>query len=99
MDRGAAEIPRIDVAAYRAQGFVLVRGVFDRNTLAQMRAEADAMLERVVAAGRNVEATWQGSWREELIRKPGNGDHVASSGPVAPMAAAVSSIHDVQYHS
>ena len=66
MDRRATEIPRVDVEAYREQGFVLVRGVFDRETIAQMRAEADAMLERVVAAGRNVEATWQGSWREEL---------------------------------
>src|ERR1051325_1012873 len=70
MDRRAAEIPRVDVEAYRAQGFVLVRGVFDRNAIAQMREEADAMLERVVAAGRNVEATWQGSWREELTGKP-----------------------------
>jgi len=70
MDRRAAEIPRIDVEAYRAQGFVLVRGVFDRDTIAQMRAEADPMLERVLAAGRNVEATWQGSWREELIGNP-----------------------------
>src|SRR5690348_6198430 len=99
MDRRAAEIPRIDVAAYREQGFVLVRGVFDRETIGQMRAEADAMLERVVAAGRNVEATWQGSWREELIGKDGNGDGVPSFGRVAQMAASVSSIHDVQYHS
>jgi phytanoyl-CoA hydroxylase len=99
MDTRAAEIPRIDVAAYRAQGFVLVRGVFDRSAIAHMRAEADAMLERVVAAGRNVEATWQGSWREELIGKPHNGDDAASSGRVAQTAAAVSSIHDVQYHS
>jgi ectoine hydroxylase-related dioxygenase (phytanoyl-CoA dioxygenase family) len=70
MDRRAAEIALVDVAAYREQGFVLVRGVFDRNAIAQMRTEADAMLERVVAAGRNVEATWQGSWREELTGKP-----------------------------
>jgi len=70
MDRRGAEIPRVDVAAYREQGFVLMRGVFDRNAIAQMREEADAMLERVVAAGRNVEATWQGSWREELTGKP-----------------------------
>src|ERR1051326_8400789 len=97
MDRSAAEKALVDVAAYREQGFGLVRGVFDRNAIAQMRTEADAMLERVVAAGRNVEATWQGSWREELIGKPGNGDDVASPGRVAQMAA--SSIHDVQYHS
>jgi ectoine hydroxylase-related dioxygenase (phytanoyl-CoA dioxygenase family) len=98
MDRRAAEIPRIDVAAYREEGFVLVRGVFDRNTIARMREEADAMLERVVAAGSNVEATWTGSWREQLIGKPSDDDTV-SSGRFAQMAAAVSSIHDVQYHS
>ena len=57
----AADMPRIDVEAYRAQGFVLVQGVFDRQTIARMRAEADAMLERVAAAGKNVEAMWQGS--------------------------------------
>ena len=100
MDRRGAEIALVDVAAYREQGFVLVRGVFDRETIAQMRGEADAMLERVVASGSNVEATWQGSWREELLGKGrSDADDVASSGRVAEMAAAVSSIHDVQYHS
>jgi ectoine hydroxylase-related dioxygenase (phytanoyl-CoA dioxygenase family) len=99
MDRRAAEIPRIDAEAYREQGFVLVRGVFDRNTIAHMREEADAMLERVVAAGGNVEATWTGSWREQLIEKTGNGGDSVSHGRIAQMAAALSSIHDVQYHS
>ena len=98
MDTLAADIPRIDVEAYRAQGFVLVRGVFDRQTIARMRAEADAMLERVAAAGKNVEAMWQGSWREQLLGTGSNADAV-SSGRVAEMAATVSSIHDVQYHS
>ena len=51
----AADIPRIDVEAYRAQGFALVRGVFDRQTIARMRAGAGTMLERVAAAGKNVE--------------------------------------------
>jgi len=91
-------IPRIDVEAYREQGFVLVPGLFDAETIARMRAEADAMLERVVAAGKSVEATWTGSWREQLIGKSGNGE-VVSSDQVAQMAMAVSSIHDVQYHS
>ena len=98
MDTLAADIPRIDVEAYRAQGFVLVRGVFDRQTIARMRAEADAMLERVAAAGKNVEAMWQGSWRGQLLGKRESGDSIAS-GRVAEMAATVSSIHDVQYHS
>jgi phytanoyl-CoA hydroxylase len=99
MDRRAAEIPHIDLAAYREEGFVLVRGMFDRHTIAHMRAEADAMLGRVVAAGTNIEAAWTGSWREELIGKPGNGEDAVSPGGVAQTAAAVSSIHDVQYHS
>src|SRR5438477_3485795 len=116
MDTLAADIPRIDVEAYRAQGFALVRGVFDRQTIARMRAEADAMLERVAAAGsrmraeadamlervaaagKNLEAVWQGSWREQLLGKRESGDSIAS-GRVAEMAATVSSIHDVQYHS
>jgi phytanoyl-CoA hydroxylase len=98
MDRLAADILRIDVEAYRAQGFVLVRGVFDRQTIAHMRAEADAMLERVAAAGKNLEAIWQGSWREQLLGERESDDAI-SSGRVAQMAATVSSIHDVQYHS
>jgi phytanoyl-CoA hydroxylase len=63
-----------------------------------MRAEADAMLERVAAAGKNVEAMWQGSWREQLLGERESDDAI-SSGRVAQMAATVSSIHDVQYHS
>src|SRR5438067_4447274 len=94
----ASDMPRTDVAADRAQGFVLVRGVFDRQTIARMRAEADAMLERVAAAGKNVEAMWQGSWRGQLLGKRESGDSIAS-GRVAEMAATVSSIHNVQYHS
>src|SRR5436853_6080449 len=94
----AADIPRVDVEAYRAQGFVLVRGVFDRQTIARMRAEADAMLERVAAAGKNLEAVWQGRWRAQLLEKRESGDSI-SSGQVAEMAATVSSLPDVQYHS
>ena len=92
------DIPRVNVAAYRAQGFVLVPCLFDAEAIARMRAEADAMLERVVAAGTNVEATWQGSWREQLIGKRGDGEPV-SPDRLLQMAAAVSSIHNVQYHS
>src|SRR5437763_16516958 len=98
MDTLAADIPRIDVEAYRAQGFALVRGVFDRQTIARMRAEADAMVERVAAAGKNVEAMWQGSWREQLLGERESGDRSAS-GRVAEMAATVSSIPAVQAHS
>ena len=98
MDTLAPDIPRVDVEAYRAQGFVLVPRVFDAKAIARMRAEADAMLERVVAAGNDVAATWKGSWRERLIRKWGNGD-TASSDQLVQMPAAISSIHNVQYHS
>jgi len=88
--------PTVDVAAYREQGFVLVPQVFDAETVARMRAEADAMLERVVEAGTRVEATWKGNWRE----KPTNGVGMGmGDSAVVEMASAVSSIHNVQYHS
>jgi phytanoyl-CoA hydroxylase len=98
MDKLAADIPRVDVEAYRAQGFVIVPGLFGPDTVARMRAEADAMLERVVATGNTVEATWGGSWREQLIDVSRDAQPVSPDRLVA-MAAAVSSIHDVQYHS
>ena len=44
MDAATQVIPRVDVEAYREQGYVHVRGVFDRATVARMRAEADAIL-------------------------------------------------------
>src|SRR2546428_11041744 len=91
-------IPRVDVEAYREQGYVHVRGVFGRATVARMRTEADAILARVVAAGKNVEATWKGDWRKQMLGKPGNGGK-ASSAEVTALAAAVSSIHNVQYHA
>src|SRR4051794_3750199 len=94
----AADIPRIDVEAYRAQGFVLVRGVFDRQTIARMRAEADALVERVAAAGKSLGAMWQGSWGGQLRGKRESGETI-SSDRLAEMAATGSSIHDVQYHS
>jgi phytanoyl-CoA hydroxylase len=98
-DKLTPDIPRVDVGAYRALGFVLVPRVFDAETIARMRAEADAMLERVLAAGNNVEATWKGGWRERLIGRGGKGDDGVSSDRLSEIAAAVSSIHDVQYHS
>ena len=76
----------------------MVPGVFDAKSIARLRAEADAMLERVVAAGTNVEATWQGSWRDQLLGGQQRGEAI-SSDRLVKMAAAVSSIHNVQYHS
>ena len=98
MNATTVDIPRVDVDAYREQGYVHVRRVFDRGTVARMRAEADAMLARVVAAGKNVEATWKGDWRKQMLGKPGNGG-TASNEDVTALAAAVSSIHNVQYHA
>src|SRR5438093_12107421 len=95
MNATTVDISRVDVDAYREQGYVHVRGVFDRVTVARMRAEADAMLARVVAAGKNIEATWKGDWRKQKLGKPGNGG-TASNEDVTTLAAAVSSIHTVQ---
>ena len=93
----APEIPRVDVEAYRAQGFVMVPRLFDAEAIARMRTEADAMLKRVVGAGANVEATWQGSWRAQLIgERQGKS---TSPDRLVQMPAAVSSIHNVQYHA
>ncbi|HWQ15360.1 MAG TPA: phytanoyl-CoA dioxygenase family protein [Roseiflexaceae bacterium] len=96
-------VPQVDAGAYEEQGYVLVRQLFDADTVAQMRAEADAMLQRVVEAGTNVEATWKGRWRERLI---GGAEAGAAGGmtgmgdaDLTAMASAVSSIHNVQYHS
>jgi phytanoyl-CoA hydroxylase len=96
-------VPAVDAEAYREQGFVLVPQVFDAETMARARAEADAMLARVVENGTKVEATWKGKWREKLID---NGEDTAPNmmggmvdGDVMAMASAVSSIHNVQYHS
>ncbi|MEN9938667.1 MAG: hypothetical protein RLZZ387_5246 [Chloroflexota bacterium] len=91
------EVPQVDVDAYREQGFVLVPQLFDAETVAEMRAEADAMLQRVVEAGTGVEATWKGKWRDRLIG--GEAMMPMGTADLMAMASAVSSIHNVQYHS
>jgi hypothetical protein len=68
MTTTVSDVAAVDAEAYREQGFVLVPQVFDAETMARARAEADAMLARVVEAGTKVEATWKGKWREKLIR-------------------------------
>ena len=80
---------RVDLAAYRQDGFVLVRDVFDPATVAELQRETDALLERASRSGRRTEATWRGSWREAV------GVGVAD----APAATHVDSIHNVQNHS
>jgi len=102
---GVSDIPQVDVEAYREQGFVLVPRVFDTETVVQMRVEADAMLQRVVDSGAQVEATWKGQWREKLMgqeaaAEPGNGGGQGMAASDAEVTAnLVSSIHNVQYHS
>ena len=104
---GAVDIPQVDVEAYRQQGFVLVPQVFDAETTARMRVEADAMLERVVGTGAKVEATWKGQWRDKLIGMGTAGipdDQVgygmtSSDADLIAGASRVSNIHNVQFHS
>jgi ectoine hydroxylase-related dioxygenase (phytanoyl-CoA dioxygenase family) len=81
--------PRIDLDAYHANGFVLVHDVFDADTIAALRRETDALLERASHSGRQTEATWRGAWRESA------GVAIAD----APPNTRVDSIHNVQNHS
>ena len=55
---------QIDLDAYRANGYALVRNVFDPETLVALGRETDALLERASQSGRATEATWKGAWRE-----------------------------------
>jgi phytanoyl-CoA hydroxylase len=101
MTTTVSDVAAVDAEAYREQGFVLVPQVFDAETMARARAEADAMLARVVEAGTKVEATWKGKWREKLIGNDAAPNMMSGmgDGDVMAMASAVSSIHNVQYHS
>src|ERR1051325_10372974 len=80
----------LDVEFYRDVGYVLARAVFGPDELAMIRGEVDALFERAEAAGRNVEATWRGQWRE-----------VAGLGGATATASAtkLDSIHNLQNHS
>jgi ectoine hydroxylase-related dioxygenase (phytanoyl-CoA dioxygenase family) len=80
----------LDVEFYRATGYVLARSVFGPEEVATMGREIDALLERAEAAGRNVEATWRGEWRESA----GVGAATATA-----HATRVDSIHNLQNHS
>jgi phytanoyl-CoA hydroxylase len=81
--------PLIDLDSYRANGYALVRNVFDAETLGALQQETDALLERASQSGRATEATWRGAWRE------GAGVGIADAPPVT----RVDSIHNVQNHS
>jgi ectoine hydroxylase-related dioxygenase (phytanoyl-CoA dioxygenase family) len=80
----------LDVEFYRDNGYVLARNVFGADEVATMQREIDALFERAEAAGRNVEATWRGEWRESA--------GVGSATATAP-ATRVDSIHNLQNHS
>jgi phytanoyl-CoA hydroxylase len=74
-------------ASFDEQGYLLVPGAFTGETLAQIQAEVDSMIERCRAAGRKLEAHWRGDWRESVKVE---GDKQARS---------VLSIHRVHEHS
>jgi ectoine hydroxylase-related dioxygenase (phytanoyl-CoA dioxygenase family) len=78
----------LDVEFYRHNGYVLARGVFRSEEVATMQREIEALFERAEAAGRNVEATWSGEWRE-----------AAGIGGATATATKVDSIHNLQNHS
>jgi ectoine hydroxylase-related dioxygenase (phytanoyl-CoA dioxygenase family) len=80
----------LDVEFYRENGYVLARNVFGRDEVATMQREIDALFERAEAAGRNVEATWRGEWRESA--------GVGGATATAP-ATRVDSIHNLQNHA
>jgi phytanoyl-CoA hydroxylase len=80
---------QIDLDAYREHGFVLVRNVFDAETLGALQRATDGLLERASQSGRATEATWRGAWRESA------GVGVAD----APPTTRVDSIHNVQNHA
>src|SRR4051812_23800945 len=79
--------PEAMKAAFDEQGYLLVPGAFAGETLAQIQAEVDAMIQRCRAAGRRLEAHWGGKWRESVNVE---GDKQARS---------VLSIHRVHEHS
>ena len=74
----------LDVDFYREQGYVLARGVFARDEVTSMQREVEALLERAEAAGRKMEATWRGEWRQRES---------------AAVQTRVDIIHNVQNHS
>jgi len=80
----------LDVEFFRDNGYVLARGVLAPDEVATLQRETDALFERANVAGRKVESTWRGQWRE-----------AAGVGGATATAAAtrVDSIHNLQNHS
>ena len=78
----------LDVEFYRDNGYVLARRVFGADEMATMQLEIESLFERAEAAGRKVEATWRGQWRE-----------AAGVGGATAAPTKVDSIHNLQNHS
>lgn len=73
---------------YRENGYLVVKGLFSPAEIAELQQETAALLDRARQAGRETEATWQGTWREQ-----------AGIGNAAQTLTKVDSIHNVQNHS
>jgi phytanoyl-CoA hydroxylase len=80
----------LDVEFYRQNGYVLAQALFAPDEVAAMQREIDALFERAEAAGRTVEATWRGQWRDAA----GIGGATATA-----TATKVDSMHNLQNQS
>jgi phytanoyl-CoA hydroxylase len=69
-------------AHYLEHGYVHVAAVFSTGEVDEMRAAVDGVLERAVAAERDMNHTWGGSWLGEEERKE----------------LVLKGYHDLQYH-
>jgi ectoine hydroxylase-related dioxygenase (phytanoyl-CoA dioxygenase family) len=80
--------PQVDVDFYKENGYLLVSGLFNQTEIEALQQETTALLERASNAGRNMEATWGGEWRERV-----------GVGTLEKANTKVDSIHNVQYQS
>lgn len=75
-------ITETDVAFYRENGYLLVRGVFSEAEVAAMRSAIGGILARAVGANRDRSHTWQGTYLPPEVLK----------------TLVVKAFHDVHYH-
>lgn len=71
-----------DVAFYRENGYLLVRGVFSPEEVAAMQSAIDSILARAAAAHMDRSHTWQGTYLPPDVLK----------------SLVVKGFHDVHYH-
>ena len=50
---------------FEANGFVKIDQAFSGEHLSQIQQEVDQMIDRSIKSGRQLEAHWQGEWRED----------------------------------